>query len=301
MKNCTDCPLIDRRSFLRSVAFAGVAGALPLVDGTRIGRDEKSYPIPATDGVHIDRDLDVILSRIGGKVFAFNLACPHQNTAIRWDGGKGRFQCPKHKSVYTPEGVFVDGRATRGLDRFTVRTGWELDRRQPGCPAAGRQALRQLEEGLRDDMRDETMEASGACGGCVSRRSFVARSAGMAAVAAFFAACGESGETLITAPTGQVQVKVADFPGLATLDKLVLIDGRRAAKRTGAGTFAAFSRFCTHEGTPVDLADNDTTFLCPNHLSRFDNNGKVTTGPATQGLSVLATSYAAATDTLTIG
>ncbi|MEO5567057.1 MAG: Rieske (2Fe-2S) protein [Gemmatimonadaceae bacterium] len=119
--DCPECPLIDRRSFLRSVAFAGVASALPLIDGTRTGREEKSYPIPATDGVQIDRDLDVILSRAQGKVFAFNLACPHQNTAIRWDGGKGRFQCPKHKSVYTPEGIFVDGRATRGLDRFTVR------------------------------------------------------------------------------------------------------------------------------------------------------------------------------------
>lgn len=112
---------MDRRSFLRSVAFAGVASTLPLIDGTRIGREEKSYPIPPADGVQIDKDLDVILSRTGGRVFAFNLACPHQNTAIRWDGGKGRFQCPKHKSVYTPEGVFVDGRATRGLDRFTVR------------------------------------------------------------------------------------------------------------------------------------------------------------------------------------
>lgn len=113
--DCTDCPLIDRRSFLKSAAL------LPVVAGLRIGAEEKSYPIPAADGVHIDKDMDVILARSQGKVFAFNLACPHQNTAIRWDGGKGRFQCPKHKSIYTPEGVFVDGRATRGLDRFAVR------------------------------------------------------------------------------------------------------------------------------------------------------------------------------------
>src|SRR5438552_3720892 len=95
---CGECPLIDRRSFLRSaallsasatVAFAGVANALPVVTGTRLGAEEKSYPIPATDGVSIDKDLDVILSRINGKMYAFNLACPHQNTAIKWDGGKG--------------------------------------------------------------------------------------------------------------------------------------------------------------------------------------------------------------------
>lgn len=113
--DCNGCPLMDRRTFLFS------ALAIPVIAGTRISREEKSYPIPAADGVQIDKDQDVIVSRVQGKVFAFNLACPHQNTAIRWDGGKGRFQCPKHKSVYTPEGIFVEGRATRGLDRFAVR------------------------------------------------------------------------------------------------------------------------------------------------------------------------------------
>jgi cytochrome b6-f complex iron-sulfur subunit len=113
--DCNDCPLMDRRAFILSTL------ALPVIAGVRVSREEKSYPIPAADGVQIDKDTDVIISRAQGKVFAFNLACPHQNTAIRWDGGKTRFQCPKHKSIYTPEGVFVEGRATRGLDRFAVR------------------------------------------------------------------------------------------------------------------------------------------------------------------------------------
>ena len=114
--DCTECPLIDRRTFLYSAALM-----LPVISGIRISREEKSYAIPAADGVQIDKDQDVIISRTQGKIFAFNLACPHQNTALKWDGGKTRFQCPKHKSVYTPEGVFVEGRATRGLDRFAVR------------------------------------------------------------------------------------------------------------------------------------------------------------------------------------
>jgi cytochrome b6-f complex iron-sulfur subunit len=113
--DCSGCPLIDRRSFLLATL------ALPIIVGARVSAEEKSYPIPVADGVHIDKDADVIISRAQGKVYAFNLACPHQNTAIRWDGGKSRFQCPKHKSIYTPEGVFVEGRATRGLDRFAVR------------------------------------------------------------------------------------------------------------------------------------------------------------------------------------
>ena len=106
---------MDRRSFLASALL------LPVISGIRISREEKAYSIPAGDGVQIDNDQDVIISRTKDRIFAFNLACPHQNTAIRWDNGKTRFQCPKHKSIYTPEGVFVEGRATRGLDRFAVR------------------------------------------------------------------------------------------------------------------------------------------------------------------------------------
>jgi len=52
---------------------------------------------------------------------AFNLACPHENTALKWREGDKRFQCPKHDSKYTPEGVFTDGRATRNMDRLAIR------------------------------------------------------------------------------------------------------------------------------------------------------------------------------------
>jgi len=114
--DCEHCPLVSRRSFLASAALM-----LPVIANVRISREEKSYPIPAADGVQIDKDQDVILSRTEGRIFAFSLACPHQNTALRWDGGRSRFQCPKHKSIYTPEGVFVEGRATRSMDRFAIR------------------------------------------------------------------------------------------------------------------------------------------------------------------------------------
>lgn len=145
----------------------------------------------------------------------------------------------------------------------------------------------------------DVMDSTGACAACISRRSFVARSAGLAAVAAFFAACGEGGG--ITDPTGSVQVKVADFPGLATVNRLVLIDGQRAAKRTGATTFAAYSRACTHERTAVDIVGTGDSFECPNHGARFNNSGQVTLGPAQRNLAVLNTSYNSATDILTIG
>jgi thiosulfate dehydrogenase (quinone) large subunit len=145
-------------------------------------------------------------------------------------------------------------------------------------------------------MTDLTSGRAETCASCISRRTFLADAATISALTALFAACGESP---VEPPTGKVEVKVGDFPGLATTNQLVLVDSRRAAKRTGAATFVAFSRLCTHEGTPVEVSGSG--FLCPNHGSRFDNNGGVTAGPATQALPTIATSYDAATDILTIG
>jgi Rieske Fe-S protein len=93
--------------------------ALPPRTGDRAG--EKRYPIPDADGVSIDRDNSVIIARAAGKVYAFALSCPHQNTALRWNGDDREFQCPKHKSRYRPDGTFIEGRATRAMDRLPVK------------------------------------------------------------------------------------------------------------------------------------------------------------------------------------
>jgi Rieske Fe-S protein len=82
---------------------------------------ERTYEIPARDGVSIDKSAQVILVRVAQKVIAFNLACPHENTALKWRDNDKRFQCPKHESKYTPDGVFTSGRATRNMDRLNIR------------------------------------------------------------------------------------------------------------------------------------------------------------------------------------
>lgn len=92
----------------------------------RVGANP-SYPIPAEDGVHIDSVNEVILVRWNKSVYAFNLACPHQNVALRWNAGDAQFQCPKHHSKYQPDGTFISGRATRNMDRFSLaRSGNEV-------------------------------------------------------------------------------------------------------------------------------------------------------------------------------
>jgi nitrite reductase/ring-hydroxylating ferredoxin subunit len=80
-----------------------------------------TYPLPAEDGVNIDQQNEVIVARISNLVYALVLACPHQNTALRWNATLRRFQCPKHHSQYQQDGTFIDGRAKRSMDRFAVR------------------------------------------------------------------------------------------------------------------------------------------------------------------------------------
>jgi len=136
--NCaTACPLAEaqsRRDFLRDSAL-GIAGimatlgiarsaaALPvsMVNALTRGKAGLTYPIPAADGVQIDKDNEVILVRWKNAMYAFNLSCPHQHTALRWNDSVKEFQCPKHKSKYQPTGDFISGRATRSMDRFAVQ------------------------------------------------------------------------------------------------------------------------------------------------------------------------------------
>ena len=139
---CDACELsLDRRRFLQGIGFAslavlaglgvprGVALAMTPVPtrARRLLAGNPTYPIPAADGVQIDHEQEVILVRLQGAIYAFNLSCPHQRTALRWNEGAGQFQCPKHHSKYRPDGTFVSGRATRGMDRFSMtRAGNEV-------------------------------------------------------------------------------------------------------------------------------------------------------------------------------
>ena len=98
-------------------------GALPVgsIDALAAQAEERKYPVPAADGVNIDRDNQVILVRFQGTMYAFNLSCPHENAALRWRDNDHRFQCPRHQSKYQPDGTFISGRATRNMDRLGIR------------------------------------------------------------------------------------------------------------------------------------------------------------------------------------
>jgi Rieske Fe-S protein len=126
MHDCDDCPISGRREFLRDVSAwlaAAFIAPLPLRFGRAIAVHDAfhTYPVPDADGATIDKDNQVILVRTANKAYAFNLSCPHQNTALRWHPEDNQFQCPKHHSRYQPDGVFISGRATRSMDRFALK------------------------------------------------------------------------------------------------------------------------------------------------------------------------------------
>jgi Rieske Fe-S protein len=122
----------SRREFIQTIGcFAGALAAMGIgrdvlaapittVDGAQAG-DDRVYPLPAADGITVDRNAQVILVRANGHVFALSLACPHQSAAVRWVPQHNQFECTKHDSHYQPDGVHVSGRATRNMDRFPVR------------------------------------------------------------------------------------------------------------------------------------------------------------------------------------
>jgi len=123
---CTGCALhtvsTTRRVFLQEAGGGLVAAFLVALapETNANAATEKRYPIPSSDGAMIDRDAQVILVRYQNRVVALALACPHQNAAVKWLPTDGRFQCSKHDSRYTPDGVHTAGRATRNMDRFPI-------------------------------------------------------------------------------------------------------------------------------------------------------------------------------------
>ena len=111
--------------FAATLVLAGLPAELaaaPLreIEALAVTPIERTYPLPATDAVSIDRVAQIILVRSQNHVYAFALSCPHQNAAVKWLPRDSRFQCTKHDSKYTEDGVYMSGRSTRNLDRFVV-------------------------------------------------------------------------------------------------------------------------------------------------------------------------------------
>jgi Rieske Fe-S protein len=135
----------------------------------------------------------------------------------------------------------------------------------------------------------------------IGRRTFLVQSGILAAMAAL-AACGMSSDA--TAPTvpANSQVDVASYPALATVGGVAVLslgNAPVAVVRTSATSFLALSRVCPHQGGIVQQSGN--RWVCPVHGATFDIDGNWIGGQRTSSLHQYATTYDAASNTLTIG
>lgn len=133
----------------------------------------------------------------------------------------------------------------------------------------------------------------------ISRRA-VLIAAGAASAAGALAACGGSGSSgtssatgssptgsptpgpTSASPSGQPLGPAADVPvggGLVYKDQGIVVT------QVAAGSFAAFTAQCPHQGCLVsEVIDNQ--IVCPCHMSLFSaTTGAVEQGPATKGLA----------------
>jgi Rieske Fe-S protein len=97
-------------------------------------------------------------------------------------------------------------------------------------------------------------------------------------------------ETTAPETTGTTEAPAGGGGGLATTDAIpvgggmVLADQEIVITQPTAGEFRAFSAVCTHQGCMVDAVSGGT-INCPCHGSKFELDGTVSKGPATQPLS----------------
>lgn len=123
-------------------------------------------------------------------------------------------------------------------------------------------------------------------------RQHVIRGAGLVLTAGALAACGStedksaaasesSSAAPADAPAGAL-AKTADVP----VGSGVVVDAVVITQPT-AGDFKAFSAVCTHKGCDVNKVA-DGTIDCPCHGSKFNLDGTVAKGPATEPLKAKA-------------
>jgi Rieske Fe-S protein len=130
-------------------------------------------------------------------------------------------------------------------------------------------------------------------------RQRVIRGAGVVMAAGALAACSKTEEkpsataesatssadsapAMIAAPGGDAIAKTADVP----VGSGVIVD-EVVITQPAAGEFKGFSSKCTHKGCAVNKVA-DGTIDCPCHGSKFNLDGTVAKGPATEPLETKA-------------
>ncbi len=66
------------------------------------------------------------------------------------------------------------------------------------------------------------------------------------------------------------------------------------------GKLIALSKICTHQGTTIQYVLGEDNFYCPNHGSRYNDNGSVKNGPSVTALKVYTATLSADGNSLVV-
>lgn len=135
--------------------------------------------------------------------------------------------------------------------------------------------------------------------------SFIVASIGASAFFTLFQGCRKEETNPTQPPTSGTRftIKLSEHPELGQIGgfKTFTVNSTPIIVfRTGQTTFKAFSMICTHQGCRTNWVNSEQQFHCPCHGSRFDKDGRVIQGPATQNLRTYNTEYKSDTNELII-
>ncbi len=123
----------------------------------------------------------------------------------------------------------------------------------------------------------------------------------MLSIGALLAACGDgviSGPGEILTVVDPVRLDFSAYPALAQIGGRVIVTPEGHApmlvERLASRQYRAFSLVCPHNGTVVEPSGGG--YLCPNHLARFDSEGRWIGGTNTVDLAPIGISEVLAGD-----
>ncbi|MBB6328277.1 cytochrome b6-f complex iron-sulfur subunit [Algoriphagus iocasae] len=143
-----------------------------------------------------------------------------------------------------------------------------------------------------------------------SRREFIEKSGVSIALSffgiGFFTSCSDSadmnpnpsggtppkdasGNTGIMVSGNTITVDLKIQTGLNMSGGWLLINNAKVLVSKVGGTFVALTSVCTHSGCDTNWSFTNSTYNCSCHGSKFDAQGNVVSGPATNPLKVYST------------
>jgi cytochrome b6-f complex iron-sulfur subunit len=98
------------------------------------------------------------------------------------------------------------------------------------------------------------------------------------------AACSSDDEPASATIDLTLDLSTAQYSALNNVGGSVNVNNIIVA-RISSSSFAALSRCCTHQVTPINYRPAEKDFYCPNHGSVFSTTGAVRQGPASKPLT----------------